>query len=245
MNNPEEIKRIVKEKYSEIAINKSGCGCGCKGKKEISKSIGYSDADIETTGDANLGLGCGNPIALSNIKEGDTVLDMGCGAGMDCFLASKKVGDAGRVIGVDMTEAMIKQAKINAEKMGRKNIEFILAEIENMPIENDSIDLITSNCVINLTPDKSKTFKEAHRILKPGGRLYLSDIVLLEELSPQQKNDNDLLTGCVAGALLKDDYLNKIKEAGFKVNILHENKGISKEQYNGIALESLMVEAIK
>jgi len=245
MDNPEEIRKIVKEKYSEIATGKSCCGCGCSGKKEISKSIGYSDADLEITGEANLGLGCGNPIALSNIKEGDTVLDLGCGAGMDCFLASKRVGDKGRVIGVDMTEAMIKQAKINAEKMERRNIEFVLAEIENMPIEDNSIDLITSNCVINLTPDKSKTFKEAYRVLKPGGRLYLSDIVLLEELSPEQKNNNDLLTGCVAGALLKDDYLNKIKEAGFNVNILHENKEISKEQYNGIALESLMVEAIK
>lgn len=245
MDNPEEIKKIVKERYSEIVRNKSGCGCGCSGKKEISKSIGYSDADLEITGDANLGLGCGNPIALSNIKEGDTVLDLGCGAGMDCFLASKRVGDKGRVIGVDMTEAMIEQAKINAEKMGRKNIDFILAEIENMPIEDNSIDLVTSNCVINLTPDKSKTFKEAYRVLKPGGRLYLSDIVLLEELSSEQKNDNDLLTGCVAGALLKDDYLNKIKEAGFKVKILHEDKEISKEQYNGIALESLKIEAIK
>lgn len=245
MNNPEEIKKIVKERYSEIVRNKSGCGCGCSEKKEISKSIGYSDADLEITGDANLGLGCGNPIALSNIKEGDTVLDLGCGAGMDCFLASKRVGDKGKVIGVDMTEAMIEQAKINAEKMGRKNIEFVLTEIENMPIEDNSIDIVTSNCVINLTPDKSKTFKEAYRVLKPGGRLYLSDIVLLEELSSEQKSDNDLLTGCVAGALLKDDYLNKIKEAGFKVKVLHEDKEISKEQYNGIALESLKIEAIK
>ena len=245
MENHEEIKKIVREKYSEIAMNKSGCGCGCKSKKEISKSIGYSDADLDITGDANLGLGCGNPIALSNIKEGDTVLDLGCGAGMDCFLASKRVGEKGKVIGVDMTEAMIKQAKINAEKLGRKNITFVLAEIENMPIEDNSVDVITSNCVINLTPDKSKTFKEAYRVLKLGGKLYLSDIVLLEELSPEQKNDKDLLTGCVAGALLKDDYLDKIKEAGFKVNILHENKEISKDQYNGIPLESLLVEAIK
>lgn len=242
MNNPEKIKKIVKDKYSEIASSKSCC---CNRSQDISKSIGYSDDDLKITGEANLGLGCGNPVALSNIKEGDTVLDLGCGAGMDCFLASKRVGEKGRVIGVDMTEEMIKMAKINAEKMNRKNIEFILSEIENMPIKDNTIDIIITNCVINLTPDKSKTFKEAYRVLKPGGRIYLSDIVLLKELSVEQKNDKDLLTGCVAGALLKEDYLKKIKGAGFSVNILHENKEISKEQYGGIALESLMIEAVK
>ena len=245
MNNPEEIKKIVKEKYSEIATNNSGCGCSCNGNKDISKSIGYSEEDLRITGDSNLGLGCGNPVGFSDIKEGDTVLDLGCGAGIDCFLAARKVGESGKVIGVDMTEEMIKKGKLNAKKQNIKNLEFILAEIEKIPIKDNSIDIIITNCVVNLTPDKLKAFKEAYRVLKPGGKIFLSDIVLLRELSEGQKNNKDLLTGCVAGALLKDDYLNKIKETGFSVNILKENKEISKEQYNGIALESLMIEAVK
>lgn len=243
MKNNKEIKEIVKEKYSEIAKG-SGCGCGCNSSKDISKSLGYSEDDINSA-EGNLGLGCGNPVAMSKIKEGDTVLDLGCGAGFDCFLAGKKVGAEGRVIGVDMTAEMIEKAKLNAKKLGTKNIEFFLAEIEKLPFTDNSIDIIITNCVINLTPDKSETFKEAYRVLKSGGRIYLSDIVLLEELSEEQKNDKDLLTGCVAGALLKDDYLQKIKESGFSVNILHENKEISKKQYNGINLESLMIEAVK
>lgn len=245
MSNSEEIKKIVKNKYVEIAVNNSGCGCGCQGNKDISKSIGYSDSDLKIAEGANLGLGCGNPVGFSSIKERDTVLDLGCGAGIDCFLAAKRVGEKGRVIGVDMTEEMIKKAKLNAEKSGIKNIEFVLGEIENLPLKDNTADIIITNCVINLTPDKSKTFKEAYRVLKPGGKIYLSDIVLLQELSEEQRNDKNLLTGCVAGALLREDYLNKIKKAGFSVNILRENKEISKEQYSGIALESLMVEAIK
>jgi len=245
MKRPEEIKKIVKDKYKEIATNNSSCACGCKSSRDISKSIGYSDNDLMTGEGSNLGLGCGNPVAISKIKEGDVVLDLGCGAGFDCFLASKKVGKDGKVIGIDMTEEMIKRAKINAKKFGVENVEFILGEIENLPIKDSSIDIIITNCVINLSPDKKKTFKEAYRVLKSGGRIYLSDIVLLKELSEEQKNDKDLLSGCVAGALLKEDYLNKMKSVGFNVRILSENKEISKEQYQGIALESLMVELMK
>jgi len=245
MQDDKKIKQIVKNKYAEIAVKDSGCGCSCNSRQNISKSIGYSDEDLKMTGEANLGLGCGNPVAFSRIKEGDTVLDLGCGAGIDCFLAAKRVGENGKVIGIDMTGEMINKAKLNAQKMGFKNIEFILAEIENLPVEDNTIDIIITNCVINLTPDKTKAFKEAYRILKVGGKIYLSDIVLLENLSEKQKNNEDLLTGCVAGALLKEDYLKKIEEVGFRVNILRENKEISKKQYNGIALESLMIEAIK
>jgi arsenite methyltransferase len=245
MKKPEEIKKIVKEKYKEIATTNSGCGCSCKNSQNIAKEIGYSDEDIKMGEGANLGLGCGNPVAISKIKEGDTVLDLGCGAGFDCFLASKKVGTTGKVIGVDMTKEMIEKANINAEKLGIENVEFIFGEIEKLPLQDNSIDVIISNCVINLTPDKTKTFKEAHRVLKVGGKIYLSDIVLLAELSEEQKNDKDLLSGCVAGALLKEDYLDKIKRLGFKVNILSENKEISKKQYDGINLESLMIEAVK
>ena len=245
MKNPEEIKKIVKEGYKKIAIEGSGCGCSCNNSKDISKSIGYSDDDIAIGEGANLGLGCGNPIAFSKIKQGDMVLDLGCGAGFDCFLASKKVGKDGKVIGLDMTEEMIRKAKLNAKKMGVKNVEFVLGEIEDLPIKDNLIDIIITNCVINLTPDKTKTFKEAYRVLRKGGRMYISDIVLLKELSREQKNNKDSLTGCVAGALLKEDYLDKIKKAGFDVHILSENKEISKQQYHGIALESLMVELTK
>jgi SAM-dependent methyltransferase len=241
----ESIKNIVKDKYKDIAINNSSCGCGCSNAKNISKSIGYSEEELKIVGEANLGLGCGNPLAFGRIKEGDIVLDLGSGAGIDAILAAKRVGEKGKVIGVDMTEEMIEKAKENAKKQNITNVEFLLGEIENLPLKDNSVDTIITNCVINLTPDKVKTFKEAYRVLKPGGKIYLSDIVLLEELSEKQRNDKDLLCGCVAGALLKDDYLDKIKSAGFKVNILRENKEISKEQYNGIPLESLMVELIK
>lgn len=239
------IKKIVKDKYKEIAISGSGCGCGCKRADNISKSIGYSDEELKIVGSANLGLGCGNPLAFGKIKEGDIVLDLGSGAGIDAILAARKVGNMGKVIGVDMTEEMIEKAKENAKKQNIDNVEFLLGEIENLPLEDNSVDTIITNCVINLTPDKAKTFGEAYRVLKPGGKIYLSDIVLLEELSAEQRNDRELLSGCVAGALLREDYLEKIKGAGFKVRILYENRGISKKQYNGIPLESIMVELIK
>ncbi len=239
------IKQIVKEKYKAIANNKSSCGCGCNSSKNIAKSIGYSEKELKVVGGANLGLGCGNPLAYGKIKEGDIVLDLGSGAGIDAILAAKKVGGKGKVIGVDMTREMIVKAKANAKKQGIKNVEFLLGEIENLPLKDNSVDTIITNCVINLTPDKTKTFREAYRVLKPGGKVYLSDIVLLKELTKEQRNDKELISGCVAGALLRDDYLHKIKAVGFKVRILYENKEISKQQYSGIPLESLMVEITK
>lgn len=247
MKKPEEIKKIVKDKYSEIAISGSSCGCGCgnQSDEQIAKSIGYSEKEINSVSEANLGLGCGNPTAFGEIKEGDIVLDLGSGAGFDCFLAAKKVGLKGKVIGIDMTEEMINKAKANAEKYGDKNVEFRLGEIEKLPVEDNSIDVAISNCVINLVPDKEKAFKEIYRVLKKGGKMYISDIVLLENLSKEQKKDKDLLSGCVAGALLKDDYLEIIKDAGFIIKNFSEDKEISKRQYQGIALESLKVEAVK
>jgi len=223
MKDPKRIKQIVKEKYGEIATGDSSCGCRCECDQSISKSIGYSDKELKMAGEADLGLGCGNPVAFSKIKEGDTVLDLGSGAGIDCFLAAKRVGEKGKVIGIDMTKEMIEKAKLNAEKQDVRNIEFILGEIENLPLKDNSIDIIITNCVINLVPDKEKAFRETYRVLKKGGKIYVSDIVLLKELSEEQKNSEDLLSSCVAGALLKDDYLNKIKSVGFEVNILSEN----------------------
>ncbi len=251
MSDPNETKQIVKKHYDKVASTSGGCGCGhcsCGGQSEnelIAKSIGYSDQDIALAGEANLGLGCGNPTALGLIKEGEIVLDLGSGAGFDCFLAVKKVGPAGKVIGVDMSEAMVAKAQANALKYGYSNVEFKLGDIESLPVEEGSVDVIISNCVVNLAPDKLKVFKEAYKVLKTGGRMYLSDIVLLGELTETQKMDEALLAGCVGGALQKEDYLNLVKEAGFRVNILSEDKDISKRQYQGIALESLKIEAVK
>jgi len=239
---PDEIKKIIKEDYSKIAKG-YGC-CSCKSEK-ISKEIGYSEEEIKSVPEANLGLGCGNPIALARLREGDIVLDLGSGAGFDSFLAARKVRDKGKVIGVDMTEKMIEKAREIARKNNYANVEFKLGDIEKLPLENNSVDVVISNCVINLAPNKDKVFSEAFRVLKSNGRLYVSDIVLLESLTKEQKTDKKLLSGCVAGALLKEDYLKKITDAGFKIKILDENKSISKQQYNGIALESIKVEGVK
>ena len=182
---------------------------------------------------------------MSNIKPGDVVLDLGSGAGFDCFLAAKRTGKTGKVIGVDMTDEMLKKARANAKKYGYSNVEFVKGEIESLPIADNSIDIIISNCVINLSPDKLKVFKEAFRVLKSTGKMHVSDIVLLEELTEEQKNDKELLSGCVAGAMQKEDYLSLIKKAGFKVKILNEDKDISKRQYQGVNLESIKIEASK
>jgi ubiquinone/menaquinone biosynthesis C-methylase UbiE len=173
------------------------------------------------------------------------VVDLGSGGGFDCFLASQKVGEKGKVIGVDMTQEMVDKARENAKQKGINNVEFLLGEIEELPLEDASVDAVISNCVINLSPDKDKVFSEIHRVLNRGGRMYISDIVLLEELSEEQKNDEDLLVGCVAGAIMKEEYLEKIKKAGFEIEETRENKDISKEQYGGINLESLTIKAVK
>jgi SAM-dependent methyltransferase len=247
-----DVKKTVKKAYSKIATNSNSscCQCGCgtldeQTVKKLSKSIGYSEEEMNSVPDANLGLGCGNPTAFSNIKEGDTVLDLGSGAGFDCFLASRKVGKTGKVIGLDMTEEMIAKARILAKEHGYSNVEFRLGDIEKMPLADNSVDVIISNCVLNLALDKARVFKEAYRVLKSGGKMFVSDIVLLGTLTHEQLNDEDLLSGCVAGALQKDDYLAKIEQACFKVNIVSEDKEISETQYQGLALESLKIEATK
>ncbi len=244
------IKESIKEKYSEIARGSSGCGCqksSCcpSSDPEISKSLGYSEKEMNNVPEANLGLGCGNPIAISKIKKGDIVLDLGSGAGFDAFLAARKVGEKGKVIGVDFSEDMVNRANSNAKKYDYKNVEFKLGDIEDIPLEDGLIDIVISNCVVNLAPDKDKVFSEAFRVLKKDGRMFVSDIVLLGELTEEQKNNKDLIAGCVGGALQKEDYLSKIKKAGFKFRILGEDKDISKRQYEGISLESLKVEAYK
>jgi SAM-dependent methyltransferase len=218
----DEKKEVIKKKYQEIAILGSSCcsSIGCCGNfssVELSKSLGYSEADVQAVPDANMGLGCGNPLAIAEMKPGDVVLDLGSGAGFDCFLAAQKVGSSGKVIGVDMTPEMVEKAQANARKYGYLHVGFRRGDIENLPVEDSSVDVIISNCVINLAPDKEKVFREAFRVLKPEGRIYISDMVLLDELPEDLKNDHDLLAGCVAGALLKDEYLRLLKKAGFSV----------------------------
>ena len=219
-----DIKDMVKDRYGKIAKQGTSC-CGpatsCCGNPNlvqiVSKEIGYSDEEIKAVPDgANLGLGCGNPLALSSIREGDTVLDLGSGAGFDCFLAAAKVGENGRVIGVDMTSEMIEKARENAKKGNYRNVEFRLGEIEKLPVTDGSVDLIISNCVINLSPDKGKVFQEAFRALKPGGRIMISDIVTLRELPNAIRNSIEAYIGCLSGAIRKDEYLQKIERAGFQ-----------------------------
>jgi ubiquinone/menaquinone biosynthesis C-methylase UbiE len=190
----------------------------------MSKAIGYTEAELGAVPDgANLGLGCGNPTALASLVEGETVLDLGSGAGFDCFLAANKVGKTGKVIGVDMTPEMLDKARENARKGNYENVEFRLGEIENLPAADNSIDIIISNCVINLSPDKKSVFDEAYRVLKPGGRLMVSDIVLLKELPEFIRNSIAAYVGCISGALLKAKYLDTITGAGFQqVEVLEE-----------------------
>jgi SAM-dependent methyltransferase len=221
-NKSDEMKKIVKEGYAKIATQGVSCCsssscCGNTGlAKDVSKSVGYSDEEINIVPEgANLGLGCGNPVAIASLKEGDVVLDLGSGAGFDAFLAVQKVGKAGRVIGIDMTPEMIRKAKENAQKGGYKNVEFRLGEIEKLPIEDNSVDVVISNCVINLSPDKETVFKEAFRVLKPSGRLMVSDLVLSRDLPDIIKESVEAYIGCLAGAIMKVDYLTLIKKAGF------------------------------
>jgi len=235
----EEIKKAVRKGYAKVANKGSPC-CGpaesssdarsdssCCGpavdQETVSKAIGYSKEELASLPEgADLGLGCGNPVALASIREGDTVLDLGSGAGIDCFLAAKKVGKNGKVIGVDMTPEMIDKARENAKKSDFDNVEFRLGEIESLPVADNSVNLMISNCVINLSPDKKRVFDEAFRVLKPGGSIMVSDIVLLKEL-PDSLKTADLYTGCVAGAMLKDAYIQTIEDAGFeKVEVVDE-----------------------
>jgi arsenite methyltransferase len=227
----EEIKKNVRENYAKVAKQSNPCcataGPCCGGAdlaQNISRAIGYSEEELESVPEgSNLGLGCGNPVALASLKKGETVLDLGSGAGFDCFLAADRVGKKGDVIGVDMTPEMLEKARQNARKGDYKNVEFRLGEIENLPVADSSVDAVISNCVINLSPDKKRVFKEAFRALKPGGRLMVSDIVLLKELPEALRNSVQAYVGCLAGAMMKDDYLKAIKAAGFrKVKIIEE-----------------------
>jgi SAM-dependent methyltransferase len=228
----EEAKRVVRDAYAKVAkggisipLNPVKCSCESTDiSQNISRAVGYSEEELASVPEgANLGLGCGNPTALASLKEGEIVLDLGSGAGFDCFLAANIVGAHGAVIGVDMTPEMIEKARYNARNAGYTNVEFRLGELEHLPVANGSIDVILSNCVINLVPDKAAVFKEAFRVLKSGGRFSISDMVLLKELPDLIKQSAAAYVGCLSGAILKDAYVAAIRAAGFEdVHIVEE-----------------------
>ncbi len=219
----EKIGKKVREAYGKIARAEK-CGCGCSCDSEVSENIGYSSEELDSVPEgANLNLGCGNPVALAMLKEGEIVVDLGSGGGLDCFLAAKKVGSKGRVIGVDMTAEMVDKARENCRRGGYKNVEFRLGEIENLPIADGTANVIISNCVINLSLNKQRVFEESFRVLKPGGRLMISDMVLLDELPEAVKKNVQAYIGCIAGAEMKATYTKMIENAGFReVKVIEE-----------------------
>lgn len=207
---PEEIVDSVKESYGKFAREGGS-------RKETARIAGYTCEQIQEAPEAaDMSAGCGNPVALATLKPGEVVLDLGSGAGFDAFLAANRVGPGGKVIGVDMTEDIVARARENAKNNGAQNVEFRLGRIEDLPVEDASVDAVISNCVINLSVDKKKVFQEAFRVLKPGGRLMVSDMALLSDLPEAVRNSVDAYIGCVGGALGKDVYLNNIREAGFQ-----------------------------
>jgi arsenite methyltransferase len=217
----EKVRKMVREGYGKIAkAEKCGCGCG----SGVSQQIGYSPSELGSVPEgADLGLGCGNPVALASLKEGETVIDLGSGAGLDCFLAAKKVGTSGKVMGVDMTPEMLDKARANCRKSNYTNVEFRLGEIENLPVADGTADVVISNCVINLSPEKQRVFNEAFRVLKAGGRLMVSDMVLLKDIPDAVKKSVLGYIGCVSGAEMKDAYVKLIENAGFsEVKIINE-----------------------
>jgi len=228
--NAEEIKNAVKERYSSLAQQRSISCCApeiealldccstdaasCQPQTLAERLYASEELEKLPKDITDFSLGCGNPTAIAELNEGEMVLDLGSGGGLDCFLAAQRVGARGRVIGLDMTPEMIQLARENAQKIGASNVEFRLGEMEHMPVKNNSVDVIISNCVINLSPDKDAVFREAYRVLKPGGRLCVSDIVLLEKLPKETKESLDQWAGCIAGALNENTYLDKIQAAG-------------------------------
>ena len=248
----DDIRKTVREGYGRIAEQSGSCcepavSCCGSNQETLSKAMGYTDEQLASLPEsADLGLGCGNPTALASLKEGEVVLDLGSGAGIDCFLAAAAVGKTGKAIGVDMTPTMLEKARENAQKGDFGNVEFRLGEIEHLPVADNSVNVVISNCVINLSPDKKQVFNEAYRVLKPGGRIMVSDIVLLKELPDSIKGSINALVGCVAGADTKENYLATIESAGFKdVKIVGEvsAKGLYSNATTQFSIESLGISA--
>lgn len=223
MTHPDDIKEAVRERYAGHATAGSGCcsagaGSSCCGTGDpgYSVALGYDAEDLALVPQgADLGLGCGNPLALLELREGDTVLDLGSGGGIDCFIAARRVGVTGRVIGVDMTPEMVLRARRNAQAIGADNVEFRLGEIEHLPVADASVDVVISNCVVNLVPDKAQVFRDAFRVLRPGGRISVSDIVTTDEVPLSIRDSVDAYVACLSGAMMQADYLSLIEQAGF------------------------------
>ena len=255
--NSDEIRQAVRSRYGQIARQKtSGCGCdtlsSCCGADPVSiekmaQAFGYTQEQLDSAPEgANMGLGCGNPQAIASLKAGETVLDLGSGGGFDCFLAAKSVGQTGRIIGVDMTADMVSKARQNAAKLGAKNVEFRLGEIEHLPVADASVDVIISNCVINLSPDKTDVFREAWRVLKPGGRLAILDVVALQTLPAEIKTDIALISGCVGGTEEIGVIESMLAEAGFediKIQPKAESRDAIREWFPGRNLEDYVASA--
>jgi ArsR family transcriptional regulator len=246
----EEIKIMMQDAYGRIANEGGTCGCNCGcgdsfDPKEASVLLGYPEVELERLANANLGLGCGNPGALGEIGEGETVLDLGSGAGLDSFLAALKVGPQGKVIGVDITPEMVQKSKRNAQELGFPQVEFHVGDIESLPVPDACVDVVISNCVINLVPDKARVFQEVHRVLRPGGRAYISDMVLTEELTAEQRADKDLITGCVGGAVLRQEYLRLLTESGLVLRTEGVAEGVGERQHPDLPVLSLKLVAEK
>ena len=250
--NADEIRASVRQHYGQVAKMEASCcgpvGC-CGPNPEMSLALGYSAEELAAVPDgANLGLGCGNPQAIAALRPGETVLDLGSGAGFDAFLAARQVGPTGRVIGVDMTPTMIEKARGNAAKLqGGARVEFRLGEIEHMPVEDGAVDVILSNCVLNLVPDKARAFREAFRVLKPGGRLAISDVILTQPLPESMRAQVDLLTGCVSGAAMRDDLQRWLTEAGFtdvRVEPKPESRAFITQWFPGTGAEDYVASAV-
>ena len=233
----DQLRERVREGYARIAERGSGC---CS--EQVGRKIGYTDAELAAVPQgANLGLGCGNPTAIDALEPGETVLDLGSGAGMDAFLAARQVGPSGRVIGVDMTDAMLEKARENARVVGLDNVEFRKGTIEALPVEDETVDVVLSNCVINLSPEKERVYREAFRVLRPGGRLMVSDLVLERPLPPQVLESMDAYLGCVGGAALRAEYLATIEGAGFsEVRVQHETHYADVASLDGPGIEQAL-----
>lgn len=252
----EGIRQAARESYGKVAATgRTGCGCSptCCGTggettaDDVSRGLGYSEEQVSSVPDgANLGLGCGNPHAIASLQSGETVLDLGSGAGFDSFLAAKAVGDQGHVIGVDMTPEMVSRARSNAETAGVRNVEFRLGEIENLPVADGTVDVIISNCVINLSPEKARVFREAFRVLRPGGRLAIADVVATAELPADMKHDMALYTGCMAGASLVNELELMLQQAGFediRIRPKDESRDFIRNWVPGRKIEDYVVSA--
>jgi len=243
-NRNEEVRQFIRERYAGVAQGAQpsccGGGCSCNSAQDTAAMLGYGENDLSDAPSAsNMGLGCGNPIAIAALKEGETILDLGSGGGFDCFLARKQVGETGRVIGVDMTPDMIALARKNAAQMGYANVDFRLGEIEHLPVADESVDAIISNCVINLSPDKAQVFSEMFRVLKPGGRISTSDVVAIAEIPQDLRDDFGMIASCIGGAEHIDALVSMLSEAGF-INIQMTPKDNSAEIVNSWLLDGAL-----